>query len=176
LNAADPRSAAAHLTFADGKLGFPDVEVNSYLASLAVEFIREKLIAHSLTLTLETVMSHPSKIELLKEARELGYRTYLYFVATEDPEINVSRVRYRVQRQGGHSVPKEKIISRYFRSLELLLAAIRQTNRAYLFDNSGENQAQTWVAEITDGRVLELKTDLVQPGSNERYSTKSILG
>lgn len=32
--------------------------------------------------------------------------------------------------------------------------AIKFTNRAYLFDNSGENKDKTWLAEITDGERL----------------------
>jgi hypothetical protein len=32
---------------------------------------------------------------------------------------------------------------------------------AYIFDNSGEGTDRTWLAEITDGRELELKTDRV---------------
>jgi predicted ABC-type ATPase len=31
---------------------------------------------------------------------------------------------------GGHDVPEDKIVSRYTRSLDLLLEAIRHTNRA----------------------------------------------
>ncbi len=83
-------------------------------------------------------------------------------MATEDPVINVSRVRNRVGL-GGHPVPEEKIISRYHRSLELLLAAIKLTNRAYIFDNStdSENRRLAWVAEVTEGRDLELKNDRV---------------
>lgn len=92
----------------------------------------------------------------------MGYRTYLYFVATDDPAINVSRVRNRVALKG-HDVPKDKIVSRYARSLDLLMDAVRHTNRAYVFDNSGDSKdgTQTWLAEITDGRKLELKTDRI---------------
>ena len=111
-----------------------------------------------MTFTFETVMSHPSKVALLEQAQGMGYRTYLYYIATEDPDINISRVRSRVQR-GGHAVPEEKIASRYHRSLDLLMDAIRHTNRAYVFDNSGENRERTWIAEITDGQELEMKTD-----------------
>ena len=64
-------------------------------------------------------------------------------------------------KQGGHPVPEEKIASRYYRSLCLLMEAIRHSNRAYLFDNSGHNQSQTWLAEITDGLTLEIKTDQI---------------
>ncbi len=60
---------------------------------------------------------------------------------------------------GGHDVPDDKIFSRYVRSLDLLLDAVRHTNRAYLFDNSRQGGEHLWVAEITDGRELELKCD-----------------
>ena len=58
---------------------------------------------------------------------------------------------------GGHSVPEDKIVSRYNRSLDLLKEAIPFTNRAYIFDNS--THELTWLAEITDGHFLEMKTD-----------------
>ena len=101
-------------------------------------------------------MSSPDKVALLQHAKQTGYRTYLYFIATEDPEINVSRVRARVHL-GGHDVPTDKIISRYWRSIDSLVPAIRETNRAYSFDNTGASLS--WIAEITDGRDVELKSD-----------------
>lgn len=146
------------LTCAEGRLNFAGLAVNSYLASVAVDFLRQKLIERQVSFTFETVMSHPSKVELLEQAQRAGYRTYLYFIATDDPEINISRVRSRV-KLGGHDVPEDRITARYHRSLGLLMDAIRNTNRAYVFDNSGHHQQHTWLAEITDGRELELKTD-----------------
>ncbi|WP_395747592.1 hypothetical protein [Prosthecobacter sp.] len=103
-------------------------------------------------------MSSADKVALLKKAQELGYRTYLYYIATEDPSINVARVKARVNL-GGHDVPEDKIISRYARSLSLLLEAVKHTNRAYLFDNSRAGGERLWVAEITNGSDLELKCD-----------------
>ena len=43
------------------------------------------------------------------------------------------------------------------------MGAIRHTNRAYIFDNSGDNAdgRHTWLAEITEGKTLELKTDQI---------------
>ena len=109
-------SDAQQLIFADGLLKFGSVPVNSYFASVAVDFIRQKLLSSKTSFTIETVMSHPSKVELLKSAQEAGYRTYLYFVATDAASINVSRVRHRVN-MGGHGVPEQLIVSRYHRSL-----------------------------------------------------------
>ena len=60
---------------------------------------------------------------------------------------------------GGHSVPEDKIISRYQRSLDLLKEAIQFANRAYIFDNS--THERIWLAEITDGHLLEMRTDQV---------------
>ena len=133
---------------------------NSYFASVLCDFLRQGLLKNRSSFTFETVMSHPGKVALLAQAQSSGYRTYLYYVATEDPIINISRVANRV-RLGGHPVPSDKIVERYYRSLELLVPAIRHTNRAYIFDNSGEGKDQTWIAEITEGRELEIKTDRV---------------
>ena len=150
--------AVARLGFGDGRIDFSAVAVNSYLASVAGDFLRQQLLARRESFTFETVMSHPGKVDLLAEAQAAGYRTYLYYVATEDPAINISRVRNRVGL-GGHDVPEAKIVERYHRSLDLLMAAIRHANRAYIFDNSGA--AHTWLAEITHGRRLEQKSDRI---------------
>ena len=154
--------ACRDLGFTDGRLDFSRVPVNSYLASVAADFVRSRLLRARRSFTIETVMSHPDKVQLLARAQQAGFRTYLYYVATDDPAINISRVRNRVQ-QGGHSVPEDRIESRYHRSLDLLLEAIRHTHRAYVFDNSGDSsdQKQTWLAEITDGTELELKSDRI---------------
>lgn len=144
------------LLFNDQKVIFDNLLPNAYFASVASDFIRQKLIENSKSLTFETVMSFPDKIEFLRNAQLKGYRTYLYYVATENPEINISRVRYRVSR-GGHHVPEDKIIGRYKRSLELLRSAVMCTHRAYIFDNS--THEHVWLAEITNGQTLEMKTD-----------------
>jgi predicted ABC-type ATPase len=150
---------AGQLVFEAGRLVFGNVPVNSYFASVAADFLRQKLLEQKTSFTLETVMSHRSKVDLLEQAQRLGYRTYLYFVATDDPAINISRVRNRVSL-GGHAVPEDKIEERYHRSLNLLRDAIRHSHRAYIFDNStdAQNHNHIWLAEITDGQMLELKT------------------
>lgn len=162
LKAEGLEEEAKRLRFADGRLEFTGVAMNAYFASVAVDFLRTQLMERKSTFTFETVMSHPSKVALLAKAQEAGYRTYLYYVATDDPQINISRVQNRV-KLNGHSVPEDRIAPRYHRSLELLMKAIRHTNRAYIFDNSTDNadREHTWLAEITDGRTLELKTDRI---------------
>jgi len=143
-----------------GFIDFANVSIdfNSYLSAILTDFLRQKLIGAGRSFTFETVMSSADKVRTLQQAQDAGFRNYLYYVATEDPLINISRIRHRV-RMGGHAVPDDKVVDRYYRSLDLLLDAIRLTNRAYIFDNSGETKI--WIAEITAGRDIELKTDLI---------------
>lgn len=173
LKTVDLLDDADSLCFSDGKLSFFNVEVNAYFASVAADFIRHKLIEHSKSFTYETVMSFKDKVEFLQKAQLRGYRTYLYYVATEDPVINISRVQYRV-KMGGHSVPEDKIVSRYQRSLDLLIEAIPFTNRAYLFDNS--THEHIWLAEITNGHCLEMKTDQVPAWFKKALGSKFNIG
>lgn len=146
---------AAETVRIDGdRLSFESVPLNSYLASVTADLVRRRLLASGTPFTFETVMSSPDKVEFLAEAQAAGYRTYLYYVATAAPEINVSRVEARVAA-GGHDVPRDKVVSRYGRSLDLLLDAVRHTDRAFIFDNSGT--ASVWLAEVTGGTELEMK-------------------
>lgn len=149
---------AEKLNFGGGKIEFSGVGVNSYFASVAADFIRQKLVEVKRSFSFETVMSSPDKVEFLEKSRRNGYRNYLYYVATDDPLINIARVEQRV-KTGGHGVPRDKIETRYHRSLDLLFDAIKLTNRAYIFDNSGAESS--FVAEITDAEIIEIKDENV---------------
>ena len=86
----------------------------------------------------ETVMSTERNIDLLKRAKKRGYFIRCYYVLTADPMINVLRVRSRVVT-GGHNVPKEKIISRYDKALELIKEVLPVCDICHIYDNSEDN-------------------------------------
>lgn len=131
--------------------------IDSYLAARILDYIRKELLALKVGFTFETVMSHESKVKFLKDAQEQGYRTYLYFVTTEDPDINVDRVKQRV-KNGGHPVEESKIRERYFRSMEMLIDAIEVSDRAFLYDNSSNavDQSVSYICEVTNGDTLTI--------------------
>jgi predicted ABC-type ATPase len=146
----------AGITVREGSIDFAGLAFNSYHASVLADFLRRKALDEVRSFTFETVMSARDKVDLLREAQSRGFRTYLYYIATEDPEINIQRVHNRVL-DGGHDVPEIKIRARYIRSLSLLAEAIPYTNRAYFFDTSEE---KAWYfAEATEGTRLDLKSD-----------------
>lgn len=132
-------------------------KINSYVAALLADYFRETLLKDMKSFSFETVMSDRRKLDLIKRAKQDGYRIYLYFVATVTPEINISRVSQRVQL-GGHRVDPELIKKRYRRSLAILFDAVKLTDRAYLFDNS--RKEYELVAEITEGSKLEINSEL----------------
>jgi len=124
---------------------------NSYLGALVAAFIRSFLLKNKISFSFETVMSHSSKIADLQHAKDIGFKTYLYFICTDDPIFNKSRVENRV-RKGGHPVDSEKIKSRYFKSLENVMPAIDFSDRVYFFDNSGLEFER--IAEVQNGQLV----------------------
>jgi predicted ABC-type ATPase len=124
--------------------------------------IRDKCLDEKVSFSFETVMSHPSKIEILKRAKARDFLVIVYFVSTSDPRINVARVAQRVA-SGGHSVPEDRIIARYARTMAQLPDAVAAADRTYLFDNSDlKNESGDvgfrWVASfVKSDQILSMK-------------------
>lgn len=100
----------------------------------------------------ETVFSSMEKLEFLKKAKEAGYFIRFFYVCTENPEINVLRITQRYLN-GGHEVPISKIISRYYKSLALAAQAITLVDRAYVYDNSKNNELPQLLFRTVNGTL-----------------------
>ncbi|MDX9789389.1 MAG: hypothetical protein RBT61_01020 [Candidatus Kapabacteria bacterium] len=141
----------------------PKNTIDSYVASVIAEFLRLQLLLETSNFSFETVMSHLSKVDFLQQAKKAGFKTYLYFICTQDPEINIARVHNRVYK-GGHDVENEKIKERYYRSLELLPKAFLLAGRVFVIDNSNVNR--TVILE-KNGKDVLLHTSKVPEWVNE---------
>lgn len=126
------------------------VLINSYVASLIADFIRHKLLEKKENFTFETVMSHSSKLSIIDIANKEKYRTYLYFVTTIDPKLNIERIKNRVKK-GGHNVSPEKAIERFYRSISHLPEAIKRSYRAFVFDNTTSLKL---IGEFHKGKIV----------------------
>lgn len=102
----------------------------------------------------ETVFSSDEKLEFLKKAREAGFFIRLFYVCTSDPAINVARITQRYLN-GGHEVPISKVISRYYKSLLNATKAISFVDRAYVYDNSIDNQLPRLLYRTTEGQLFK---------------------
>lgn len=147
-------------------------DVNDYFTSFLSDYLRQSLLYSCDKFTFETVMSHPSKLDFIKSAKEQGFRIYLYFVALNDPEMNKGRVETRVL-QGGHDVPADKIVERYERTMNLLLDVIRLSDRAFLFDNS-YSEPKLFATVEANEILIEDSVDFV-PGWFQLYVLDKLL-
>ena len=116
---------------------------------------RRELMAQGKSLVTESTFSHPSKLDLMRDARALGYELRVYHVNVRSVELSVARVAQRVQ-QGGHPVPEDKIRERYVRNQELIRDAVRMAEKARVFDNSKLGQPHTLAIEFRNGVAVRL--------------------
>jgi predicted ABC-type ATPase len=93
-------------------------------------------------------------LEFLQKAKEVGFFIRLFYVCTSDPAINVARITQRYLN-GGHEVPISKVISRYYKSLINATKAISFVDRAYVYDNSIDNQLPRLLYRTTEGRLFK---------------------
>lgn len=119
--------------------------------------LRYKCLEEKRDFVFETVFSSDEKLEFLRKAHEAGFFIRFFFVCTETPEINVSRITKRYL-EGGHEVPISKIISRYYKSLINASDAISISDRAYIYDNSIEDQLPRLLYRTVEGKVFKQYT------------------
>lgn len=135
----------------------PDaVAASPYAAARLATARREELLREAKSFCMETVLSDPQgdKVDLLRRARESGYRIVLVFIGVEEPTLLIGRVMQRVEA-GGHDVPDEKILGRYPRTLRNLQPALRLAHHAFLFDNSSASEPYRHVATFVDGTLAQ---------------------
>jgi predicted ABC-type ATPase len=111
---------------------------------------RNDCIKNKQSLIFETVFSSQEKIDFLINAKEEGYFIRLFFIGTDSPTINASRVAKRVLEEG-HDVPIQKIITRYFKSIANCSVVSSIVDRLYIYDNSIDGLMAKLLFRSTDG-------------------------
>jgi predicted ABC-type ATPase len=86
--------------------------VSPLIAGRAVITRSDAHIASRRSFLLETTLSGNRVVRLIKRLRDAGYCIDVYFVCLASAEVNIPRVRLRVQK-GGHDVPAADIVRRY---------------------------------------------------------------
>lgn len=106
----------------------------------------------------ETVFSSNEKLEFLHKAKVTGFFIRFFYVCTSDPVINIARITQRYMN-GGHEVPISKVISRYYKSLVNAEEAISFVDRAYIYDNSIDNQLPRLLYRTSEGKLIKSYTE-----------------
>lgn len=119
------------------KLGdWNDPRYSRQAAEQAAEW-REQLLREQKSIAFETVFSAPDKLDFVRRATLADYFVRFFFISTDCPSINAARITKRYL-QGGHSVPIEKIVSRYYKSIQQCVEVVPWVERLDVFDNTRE--------------------------------------
>lgn len=105
----------------------------------------QTLLRGATSFAMETTCSGRTHIRLLAKAKGAGWRVTLLFLWLPSPEAALDRVARRV-REGGHSIPPEVVVRRYWAGLANLHAIyLPMADVAVIYDNS--DGRRTLVAE-----------------------------
>ncbi len=97
-----------------------------------------RLLAERKTFAIETTLATRSYAKLVVQAKETGYQVILLFFWLSSPEMAVERVARRV-REGGHNIPIETIIRRYWLGLYNFFTIFSPIVDSWMFfDNSDD--------------------------------------
>lgn len=129
----DAEFVNADLYEAADLLHISNPQVRSENARKWAEDRRAHLLKGTHSFVSETVFSHDSKLALIRDAKKSGFAVVLLVVCLDDPQRLVARVQQRVL-EGGHTVPSDRILARYPRTLENLTQAVRLADMAMLYD------------------------------------------
>ena len=122
--------------------------------------LREKCLKEKASFVFETVLSGDDKIDFILRAKEAGFFIRIFFIATNHPSINASRIANRVM-EGGHDVPISKIISRYYKSISNCEIVSKIADRLYVYDNSLDGEDAQILFRLTNGELVKQYTTII---------------
>ncbi len=129
-----------------------DPEKYSYDAAKIASEMRIKLISEGRNFCMETVFSHPSKIDFVAHAKAMGYQIILVFIHLDIDVLNKARISQRVS-EGGHSVPDNKVINRIPRLLKYIKQALPLCDQVYILNNSRADNPFQRISTLNEGKL-----------------------
>ena len=144
-----------HLPFVNADVMYadhPDRYADEYEAGMTAAAERTARIDRRESFVTETVFSHPSKLQVLRDAGVAGYLVHLHVVAIP-ADLAVARVAQRVDR-GGHDVAEDRIRSRYDRLWSNVVEALPLVRDLTVYDNSSARRPYRAVASYENGRLI----------------------
>ena len=131
----------------------PDApELAIYDAARKADDLRRGYLAEGETFCAETVFSHPSKVDFVRDAKRHGFEVNLVYIHLET-DLHIARVIQRVST-GGHDVPAHKIRPRVSRLRSNVKAALPLCDAAIFYDNSNAGRPFDLVLTVRGGQVV----------------------
>jgi len=142
-----------HLPFLNADILESRLRTPSEQAARMLDAIRDDLIQQRVGFITETVFSDPYgvKLALLRKAVDTGYEVILIYIGL-DADVSARRIDQRVAA-GGHDVPRDRLTSRFARSLANLREAIRFVPVIKMYDNSFVDEPFRLIARYESGKL-----------------------
>ena len=126
--------------------------VNVRAGRLFLEEI-QRLIQAEKDLVIEVTLAGRGFQRTIRQLKDAGYAVTIVFLFLKPPELCVARVRNRVMA-GGHHVPAEDIVRRFYRSKRNFWRVYKNLAHEWgLFYNSGDSLQQVAAGEGDDFTV-----------------------
>lgn len=145
------------LHFVNADLLAITMEMDPYAAASLADTLRRQLVEQRASFIFETVFSDPvgQKLQFLLDAERAGYTVLLIFIGVAGAETSDDRVAMRVS-QGGHDVPRDKLVERFPRIMDNLKKALAVLSNVWVYDHSDLEQGYRLVAKRESGQEIKL--------------------
>lgn len=125
------------------------------------------LLSRRQDFSIETTLATRSLVEMIRQAKELGYTITLLYFWLSSPELAIARVRDRVLN-GGHNIPDEVVKRRYYAGINYFFNTYMPlVDRWVLADNSHSpfkvvaegNRAETYIKDREKYELIRSSAD-----------------
>ena len=131
----------------------------------------EKLLNSQKSFAIETTLAGKNHIKTIQKAKNLGYYTVLIYSYLDSPILCENRIKIRVLN-GGHNIPKNDIIRRFYRSKENFWNTYKDlvdewnlfyngTSEYILVAQSGESKIEIYNENLYNKFIKDLNNDKV---------------
>ena len=126
----------------------------------------DEILIEKKSVIVETTLSGKYHNRVIENFKKNGYEVELHFIFLDNPQICIERIKNRVLK-GGHNVPKDDVIRRFFRGKQNFLATKKNVSYWELYYN-GE-RGLIFVASGKDSYVDVVNDFLYNDFIGENY-------
>lgn len=116
-------------------------DIQKYKVKAGKEFFKRltNKLQEKNSFVIETTLSGKYLTKVIAQAKQNGFNTVLIYLYLEDNQENILRVKNRVL-SGGHNVPEEDIVRRYYRSKTLFFNVYKDLVDEWLLFYNGDDK------------------------------------
>lgn len=142
-------------------------DIQKYKVKAGREFFfqLDKSLKEEKSFIIETTMSGKYLVKVINEAKEKAFNVTIIYLFLETNKENIYRVKNRVLK-GGHDVPEEDIIRRYYRSRKLFWCTYKDMSDKWLLIFNGDDNFEIVadLNEVFDEELMKLYLEEVNYG------------